>query len=252
MDHEGRACADAEVLLLGPQHIIVDADRRKWFVLERKLRDERVPSTQTDEQGAFTLRGGDESADRIAVISPEVLLWVASRKDLGRADDVLIKLPQPGRLAVKMDLPEKPKKHAIHIELRTFDDIDWSPDRLRFHMSTFRVANPGETVFEHLPPARYVVERVEETRMGEHSNLMTMCERQLVAVQSGKQASVHFDHSVGTMVEGHVKGLEEVKLAMPPSPSAIGAPKKSRAERGSESASARISTSSRSSRTATF
>ena len=47
-----------------------------------KLRDERVPSTQTDEQGAFTLRGGDESANRIAVISPEVLLWVASRKDL--------------------------------------------------------------------------------------------------------------------------------------------------------------------------
>ena len=41
---------------------------------------------------------------------------------------------------------------------------------------------------------------------------MTMCERQLVAVQSGKQASVRFDHSVGTMVEGHVKGLEEVKL----------------------------------------
>jgi hypothetical protein len=79
-------------------------------------------------------------------------------------------------------------------------------------MSTFRVANPGETVFEHLPPARYVVERVEETRMGERSINMTMCERQLVAVQSGKQASVHFDHSVGTMVEGHVKGLEEVKL----------------------------------------
>ena len=67
---------------------------------------------------------------------------------------MLIKLPQPGRLAVKMDLPEKPKKHAIHIELRTFDDIDWSPDRLRFHMSTFRVDNPGETVFEQ--PARRV------------------------------------------------------------------------------------------------
>jgi hypothetical protein len=213
VDHDGRPCADAEVLLLGSQHIIVDADRRKWFIVERDQRGEPVPTATTDEHGEFVLQSRDESANRIVVISPEVLLWVASRKDLGRADDVVIKLPQPGRLAVKVDLPEKPKKLPIHIELRTFDDVDWTPDPLRFHMAMFKVDNPGETVFKSLPPARYAVERVEETSMGEHTNMMTQCERQLVQVQSGKQATVTFEHAAGTMVEGHVKGLEDVKLA---------------------------------------
>jgi hypothetical protein len=211
--HDGRPCANAEVLLLGSQHIIVDAERRKWFIVERDQRGEPVPTATTDEHGEFVLHSRDESANRIAVISPEVLLWVASRKDLGRADDVVIKLPQPGRLAVKVDLPEKPKKLPIHIELRTFDDVDWTPDRLRFHMANFKVDNPGETVFKSLPPARYAIERIEEMAAGEHAIHMTQCERQLVQVQSGKQATVVFEHAAGTMVEGHVKGLEDVKLA---------------------------------------
>jgi hypothetical protein len=79
-------------------------------------------------------------------------------------------------------------------------------------MATFKVANPGETIFKGLPPARYSVERVEETPTGEHSMLETPCERQLVQVHSGKQARIGFEHGAGTIVEGHVKGLEDSKL----------------------------------------
>ena len=212
VDHQNRPCPDAEVLLLGNEHIIVDADRRKWFVIERDRRGEALPSAKTDEQGDFTLSTGANSANRIAVISSELLLWVVSRKALTKPDDVLIQLPKPGRLVVHIDLPEKPRKLPVYIELRTFDDADWEPDRLRFHMSTFSVDNPGQRAFENLPPARYSVERANETPTGEHSILMTLCERKLVQVQSGKESDVRFEHEVGTMLSGTVKGLQDTKL----------------------------------------
>ena len=36
LDHRGVPIANAEVLLLGKERIIVDADRRTWFVPERE------------------------------------------------------------------------------------------------------------------------------------------------------------------------------------------------------------------------
>jgi hypothetical protein len=109
---------------------------------------------------------------------------------------------------VQFDLPEKPRTHAVHIELRTFDEVDWKPDILRFHMSTFRVDNPGKRRFDRLPPATYAVERSNETKTGEHSVLMTDCERKLVRVESGKDYPVRFAHDAGVVVDGVVKGLE--------------------------------------------
>ena len=41
LDHRGVPIANAEVLMLGEERIIVDADRRTWFVLEKKLRAPR-------------------------------------------------------------------------------------------------------------------------------------------------------------------------------------------------------------------
>jgi hypothetical protein len=168
----------------------------------------------TDKEGQFRVRTGDESANRIAVISRDLLLWVVPRKAFASADDVTITLPKPGSLTVHVDLPGKPAKQELYIELRTFDGVDWEPDLVAFQGSYFAVDNPGKRTYPNLPPAQYTVEREAYISMGlGRGTLGANCERQLVAVESGKQASVRFKHDVGPPIEGHVKGLENIDLA---------------------------------------
>ncbi len=211
VNHQGQPCAEAEVLLLGDENIIVEGDQRTWFVLDTAKRGKSLPSATTDEKGRFQISPGEERPDRIAVISSDVLLWEVPLKSLATPDDVLIKLPAPGSLAVDFDLPGKPPKNELSIQMRTFDANEGELDYLRFRGAASSVGNPGQKVFDHLPPARYSVERMEFTPMG-HAKLMTSCERTLVSVEGGKQSRVRFKHDVGRALTGHVKGLENVAL----------------------------------------
>jgi RNA polymerase sigma factor (sigma-70 family) len=190
VSHEGVAVANAEVLLLGAEQIMVDADRRAWFVVpteKGKLPD--PPTTRTNEKGEFSIERSRGPANRLAVISSDPRFWVVSRKSLPRGDNVVIKLPPAGSLALHCDLPGKPPKQPVLIQLQTFDDVDWHIDRLRFHSAFFSAKNPGETVFEHLPPGRYSVERNQEVPVGEGQMLMNLADRQLAKVESDKERS---------------------------------------------------------------
>lgn len=94
LDPAGHPCVGAKVLLLGNERIIVDADRLKWFVFEGD-RHRTLPATETDERGEFDLSTGGQFADRIVVISSDVLLWEVSRKAVANPNDVTIRLPKP-------------------------------------------------------------------------------------------------------------------------------------------------------------
>jgi hypothetical protein len=208
IDPEGKPCVGAQVVLVGKERIFVLPDSGQWHVLGNTAK--RLPQATTDEEGRFTLRTGDTPANRIAVISREVRLWVVPRKAFASADDVTITLPKPGSLTVHVDLPGKPAKQDMYIELRTFDGVDWEPDLVS---ANFAVDNPGKRTYSELPPAHYTVERTAYTSLGPgRGKLMTPCERQLVLVESGKQASVRFKHDVGPSIEGHVSGLEGIDL----------------------------------------
>ena len=98
------------------------------------------------------------------------------------------------------------------IGLCTFDGLTWARDQLRWHFGT-KAKNPGQTVFEHLPPAVYTVERNALTKTGPQTMLMTQCDRQLVTVEPGAEATVRIDRHVGRPLKGHVAGLQDVALA---------------------------------------
>ena len=210
VDHRSEPVANAEVLLLGRERIIVDADRRTWSGRERLI--PYPPSTRTDKNGAFSITRKSGTADRLAVIADDPLFWTVSRKSLAGDDDVEIKLPAAGSLAVGCDIPGKPSKLPVMIELRTFDGASEITDSLHFHMSTFSLENPGETLFEHLPPGRYAVQRYQETETGPNSKLLTDADRQLVEIESAKQATVRFERKTGRPLAGRVRGLEDVEL----------------------------------------
>ena len=143
----------------------------------------------------------------------EVRLWVVPRKAFASADDVTITLPKPGSLTVHVDLPGKPAKQDMYIELRTFDGVDWEPDLVTFQGANFAVDNPGKRTSESFRrPTIRSSERLTLPWDPVAGNWMTECERQLVLVESGKQASVRFKHDVGPPIEGHVSGLEGIDL----------------------------------------
>ena len=103
------------------------------------------------------------------MIAEDPLFWVVSRDSLMQVDNVEIKLPAAGSLAIQCDLPGKPPKQPVMIELRKINGVAWNTDFLRFHESTFSLVNPGETVFEHLPPGQYSVQRCQETKTGSNT-----------------------------------------------------------------------------------
>jgi RNA polymerase sigma factor (sigma-70 family) len=212
VDPRGNAVAQAEVLLLGEERLFVDADRRNWFVLDAPKDQPKPPSTRTDAKGEFRIKRDKGTADRLAVIAEDPLLWVVSRKSLGPGEPVEIKLPPSGSLAITCALPGKAAKQPVEIELRTFDGASWNKNVLRFHESVFAVPNPGERVFDHLPPAQYSVERAEETPTGKNSVLMTSADRHLVKVEPNQRATIHFQRKAGRPLVGQVRGLENVDL----------------------------------------
>ena len=210
LDHAGVAVANAEVLLLGDERVIVEAPRKTWFAVEKK--SSGPVSARTDKNGVFTVTRNDGNANRLGIIADDPLFWVVSHQDLGERETVEIRLPASGSLAVSANFPRQPEELPVRIELKSFDGKTWNGDCLRFQSHSHSLKNPGETVFEHLPSGHFSVQRYILTKTEENNTLMSGADRQLVEIESAQRASLRFERSGGQPVSGQVRGLEHVEL----------------------------------------
>jgi beta-lactamase regulating signal transducer with metallopeptidase domain/thiol-disulfide isomerase/thioredoxin/protocatechuate 3,4-dioxygenase beta subunit len=213
VDHRGEPVADAEVVLLGEERIGVEADRRTWFVLRAANDPNAKPkSVRTGGDGEFQIERTGKDANRLAVIGADPVFWLLKRDQLAASGNVEIKLPAPGSIALEIDLPGKPAKQEVNINLRTLDGKDWEPDLLRYHFGSNTADNPGRTVFGHLPPGKYAVERNQSSKLDTSSSLITFADRQLATVEPNQQATVRIDRKRGRPLSGRVVGLEGKEL----------------------------------------
>ncbi|QDV35085.1 sigma-70 family RNA polymerase sigma factor [Tautonia plasticadhaerens] len=218
IDHRDRPVRDAEVFLLGEETLTVfaipeaegEGFSTSWMRRPELPEGPATASATTDDRGAFSLRRPGSEADRIAVIADEVLLWTVPRSALPRSGDVEVRLPEPGSIEIRCDVPGKPDTQDFQVVSRTFDGVDWESDVL--YLRDVGVDNPGRKVVEHLPPARFVVERLNMTDRGGWGLLLTPSERTLLAVDRGGRASASFDRREGRPARGRVRGLDGVKL----------------------------------------
>ena len=213
VDHKGTPISGADVLLLGEEQLTVYANpgpRPGTIRYSMSLPANSVPTVKTDGQGRFSLKRVTTPANRIAVVCESVLLWEVTRKEAGNANLVLITLPEPGELLLRAEIPEKPAKLEYWIVGRPGSRVDWESDS--FFYRGIEVPNPGERVVKPLPPAQYAVERLGLTPTGIRTNLMNMAERRLLVVKPGKRTESSYDRKTGRVVEGRVRGLEQVKL----------------------------------------
>lgn len=213
VDSRGVAVTNAEVLLLGDERVIVDARSRKWsLVPPNHTRPVAPPTARTNSNGEFSIVQTSGTANRVAIIADNPLLWVVSRQSQQSGENAVIRLPASGSIAVRCDLPGKPATQPIMIMLKTFDGIEWNPDVLRFHWASFAVTNPGETIFEHLPPGTYSVEREQRINIANNEIISAAADRQLVEVESEKCTIVKIERNNGKPLVGRVLGLESVDL----------------------------------------
>jgi len=128
VDHRGMAVENAEILLLGQERLLVDADKKTWFDNESIRQD--LPSTRTNANGEFSITREQGEADRIAVIGYDPIFWVVPRSALQQADKIELKLPASGTLAVHCELPNNSFALPVTIESLSFDGLTWKRDIL--------------------------------------------------------------------------------------------------------------------------
>ena len=210
VDHRGMAVENAEILLLGQERLVVDADKKTWFDNESIRQD--LPSTRTNANGEFSITREQGEADRIAVIADDPIFWVVPRSGLQQADKIELKLPASGTLAVHCELPNNSFALPVTIESLSFDGLTWKRDILIFDSSNYSLVNPGEKIFEQLPPGQYAVQFHEKSKTDRSSTPLIGMDRKLVEVTSGSQSNVNFDRKIGRPLHGRVLGLENVEL----------------------------------------
>jgi len=200
--HDGTPAANASVFLVGGVPTTI-GDGKAWRRMgPEQMEDKTVTKTIADADGRFTLSGGGD-AKTIVVSAPRLDFWeVPAPKDAAaKNSDFTIKLPAPGRLVVKYDIPGGDAKAKLFLQMSASDSAissaaDYTPGAL--------VANKGEVTIGNLPPGKYYLDRPKRIAWGTY-----YCDRRLITIESGKTLESDFIRDRGTAVVGQVLGLKD-------------------------------------------
>jgi beta-lactamase regulating signal transducer with metallopeptidase domain/Leucine-rich repeat (LRR) protein len=214
--HDGKPATDAAVFMIvkegGGGVQIGDGKAWQSFGPERS-EDPTVTRATTDANGRFELPGGGSSAKAIAVSAPNVDLWVVPPPKSDAADDLTIKLPEPGRLIVKYDIDGSPAKVPLSLQMVTWESPPLDPSWNGIdNIHAIDAPNKGELTIDHLPPGKYTLARVMPAEAN-HSVGRFFDDRREITVRPGKTATAEYIRDRGTAVEGQITGLTKDMLA---------------------------------------
>ncbi|MCX5676799.1 MAG: TIGR03067 domain-containing protein [Planctomycetota bacterium] len=206
-DHAGKPVKDAGVYVVGNPSINLTGGKAMELTGDE---DKKAIRVATDADGAFTVTGIGEDAQRIAITSSALDLWVVPVPKGDAANDNLeIRLPQPGKLVVHYDIAGAPDKARLFMQLHTWEMPGWRGvtneryDPIQQHV---------EFVLDNLPPGDYTINRVRELGMKRKwgENLL---DRRTVKIESGKTVVTDFVRSKGAPITGQVVGLDQGEVA---------------------------------------
>ena len=200
--HDGTPAARVSVFLVGNAGTTI-GDGKAWQgIRSDNMEDKTVTKTSTDAAGRFTLPGGGD-AKRIVVSAPRLDFWVVPRPENAAVKDseFTIKLPAPGRLVVKYDIPGGDAKAKLSLQVNT-----WDSPLSRGIQCTYGplVANKGQVVLDNLPPGKCYLDREKNIAW-----TTLFCDRRLLTIESGKTLESNFIRDRGTAVVGQVVGLKK-------------------------------------------
>ena len=156
LDHAGRPLAGARVIAIGPTGLNLAAGKA-WS--SSGGTDDASVGARTDEEGRFRLPAGE--AKSVAVTHAKFDAWPAAIPDEG---ELTIRLPEPARVDVELDIDGADKESTIFYQL-----LSHNAPEFKGLQSTreVKIANPGKLSLAALPPGRYQLWRSVMNRVGE-------------------------------------------------------------------------------------
>jgi len=206
LDHARKPVKDAGVYVVLPSINSISGGKAQGIGGEENKNAIRFA---TDADGAFTVTGIGEDAQRIAITCAAVDLWVVSvPKGDASMDNLEVRLPQPGKLVVHYDIAGAPDKTTLFMQLHTWEMPGWSGVTNNRHDP---IQQHVETVLDNLPPGDYTIDRCKN--LGLKHNEATWLDRRTVKVESGKTTVTDFVRPKGAPITGQLVGLDQGEVA---------------------------------------
>lgn len=200
LDHLGQPVRDAGVFAVGPTSLNLAAGQA-WSSVGGH--DDEARPARTDEQGRFELSTGE--AKSLAVSHVTLDAWPAAIPDSG---EITIRLPEPARVAVDLDIDGAEQESVVFYQLLT----DHAPEFAGVQSSReLKIVNPGKLPVAALPPGKYQLCRSVLHRLGEFG-IQVLLDRQFFELKAGETKSIDFVRETGSRIRGQATWPAETKL----------------------------------------
>ncbi len=198
LDHQGQPIDGATIYPVGPTGINVYQGQayHSWGDP-----DDQARGVVTDKQGRFELPAGD--VKNVVVTCRSFNAWPATVPE-NAEEELVIRLPEPARITVTVQVEGSEKKDEIFYQLLMFDVPEFKGVE-----STRRVPLPesGELVLEGMTPGKYQICRTRSMRYGEMGN-SAMLNREFLEVRPGEEYQYKVVRPNGARVTGVVSWPE--------------------------------------------
>ena len=192
LDHKGDPLEGARVFAIGPTGLNLAGGRALSSVGDG---DDEAAGALTDAEGRFRLPAGE--AKSVAVTHAKFDAWPAAIPDEG---ELTIRLPEPARVEVELDIEGAAKECTIFYQL-----LSHQVPEFKGLQSTreVKIANPGKLSLAALPPGRYQLWRSVMNRVGE-LGFGASLDRTFFELAPGNTKTISYVRPKGARVSGKV------------------------------------------------
>jgi beta-lactamase regulating signal transducer with metallopeptidase domain len=194
LDHVGKPLMDAAVFAIGPTGLNLTGGQAI---------DNESLAVRTDAEGRFELPTGE--ATSLAVSHAAFDAWPAAIPAQG---EITIRLPEPARVDVEMDVDGADEECEIFYQLLTQGRPEFKGLRIEREVT---IANPGRLSLPALPPGRYQLSRNVMNNLGE-IGFGGMLDREFFELKAGETRTINFVRNTGARIKGKVTWPADTKL----------------------------------------
>ena len=193
LDHDGKPVHEAAVFAM---------NRSLNLVGKKAMRSDREDTSAmrvlTDKDGRFEIPIGE--ATSLAVSTDKLECWQAPLPKPG--EEAVIRLPEPGTLALRYSIEGAPDECEIFLQLivsesKHFDGLHTS--------QKIKLPNGEGRILRTLPPATYQIGRLRMIHTAASLGFGRLLDMQKIKVESGKEVRLQFIRPTGTPVKGRVE-----------------------------------------------
>jgi hypothetical protein len=192
LDHKEKPVKGAAVFTVGPTGVNLFGGKaiNSWGG------DDNVPKpAMTDDNGRFELPAGE--AKKLAVSGSAIDAWPA---DIAAEGDTIIRLPQPAKVEIQLDIEGADKESNVFFQLLVSHMPGFEGVRLE---STQPIANGGKLTLPALPPGKYQFCRSVTNRLG-MIGTGAMLEREFLELKPGETKTINYVRAKGARVRGQL------------------------------------------------